>query len=153
MTTDGELQYDREVVGVEVEVGRFEVSRDQILAFCEAVGETNPLYTDEQVAAAGPWGGLVAPPAFYSTARVGQGPDPKVRFGNHTLNAGQRIELFEPIRPGDVITARARVKDVFEKTGRSGRMVFVVRQTTYSNQKGETVAVVESSMVSRQVGE
>lgn len=151
MAGDTEIQFDKSVLGVEVQVGQFEVSREQITAFCTAVGETNPLYLDEEAAAKGPHGGIVAPPSFYSLIRVGQGPDPKVVFGNTAFNAGQHCEFHEPIRPGDVITATNGVHDVYEKTGRTGRMVFVVRRTTYRNQRGETVAVVDSSIVHREV--
>ena len=38
-----------------------------------------------------------------------------------------------------------------EKTGRTGRMVFVVRRTTYRNQDGQDVAIGDSSIVYRQV--
>lgn len=145
------LEFDRSVLGVEVEVGKSEVTREQITAYCKAVGETNPLYLDEEAAAMGPYGGIVAPPTFYTVIRVGQGLDPRVTFGNTAFNGGQHCEFFEPIRPGDAITASTAVHDVYEKTGRTGRMVFVVRRTTYRNQRGETVAVVDSSIVHRQV--
>lgn len=151
MSEQAEIQFDRSVLGVEVEVGTFQVSREHVLAFCAAVGETNPLYTNEAAAAAGPYGGLIAPPAFYSASRVGSGLDPKVVFGNSQIHAAQHCEFYEPVRPGDTITARAAVHDVYEKTGRSGRMVFVVRRTTYTNQRGETVAVTDNSMVYRNV--
>jgi acyl dehydratase len=151
MTGDSELQFDRSVLGLEVEVGRFEVTREQIAAYCEAIGETNPLFTDEKAAKDGPYGGIIAPPTFYTVIRVGQGPDPKVVYGNTSFNAGQHCEFHEPVRPGDTITATAGVHDVYEKTGRTGRMVFVVRRTTYKNQRGEPVAVVDNSIVHRQV--
>lgn len=151
MTQETEIDFDRSVLGVEVEVGQFDVSKENILAFCKAIGETNPLYTDEDAAKEGPYGGLVAPPTFYSVGRAGNGLDPKVKFGNTQFHAGQRSEFYEPIRPGDVITAKAAVKEVYEKTGRTGRMVFVTRRTTYSNQRGEKVAVVEASFVHRDV--
>jgi acyl dehydratase len=56
------------------------------------------------------------------------------------------------MRPGDTITLKARITDVYEKTGRTGKMVFIIRETTYENQKGEKVAVVEQSQVRRESG-
>ncbi len=143
------LEFDRSVLGVEVDVGELGVTREQIAAFCRAVGETNPLYTDDDAAAKGPFGGIVAPPAFFTAITTTQGLNPKVTFGEFQLNAGQRCEFLEPIRPGDTIKARTAVKDVFEKTGRSGRMAFIVRRTTYRNQRGAAVVVVEHSVVVR----
>ena len=42
------------------------------------------------------------------------------------------------------------IKEVYEKTGRSGRMVFVVRRTRYTNQHGEDVASVETTAALRE---
>jgi len=148
---DSELSYDASVVGVEVETGRFEVTKEDILSFCEAIGDTNPIFTDEVAAKAGPYLTIIAPPAFYTSIRTGQGLDPKLSYGNLTLNAGQHWEFSAPIRPGDVITARTKVHEIYEKTGRTGRMVFLVRRTTYTNQKDEPVAVADASMVYRKV--
>ena len=146
-----ELSYDASVIGVEVETGRFEVTQDDILQYCEAVGETNPLFTDEEAAKSGPHHGLIAPPAFYTSIRTGQGLDPKLVYGNTTFNAGQRWEFIAPIRPGDIIRARTKVHDIYEKTGRTGLMVFLVRRTTYSNQLEQDVAISDQSLVYRQV--
>jgi acyl dehydratase len=156
------LGFDREVVGVENDMGSFEVTKDAILNFCKAIGETNPLFTDEEAAKSGPYGGLVAPPTFYAVARLqgGRGLDPKVTLGGTPIgelkeyrgfNAGQHCTFMMPMRPGDTITAKNQIADVYEKTGRTGRMVFVVRRTTYYNQQGEKVAEVDQSTVNRQV--
>jgi acyl dehydratase len=94
----------------------------------------------------------VAPPIFYDVFRAEQMPDPKVQFGKISFNAGQHCEFYAPVRPGDTITLKARITDVYEKTGRTGKMVFIIRETTYENQKGEKVAVVEQSQVRRESG-
>ena len=65
--------------------------------------------------------------------------------------AGSHQEYLLPIRPGDRLEAYVQVKEVYEKTGRSGRMVFIVRQTRWANQFGENVALLETSMVIRQI--
>ena len=36
------------------------------------------------------------------------------------LRAGNDYEFFQPIHPDDIITAHWKVKDVYEKEGRSG---------------------------------
>lgn len=145
------LEYDRSVVGHEVLVGRFAVTRELIAEFCEALDQTNPLYTDEAFAAQGPHRGIIAPPGIVQAVRMDAPPDPKVRFGDATIMAGQRHEYYLPVRPGDTIEGFAQVKEVYEKTGRSGRMVFVVRRTRYANQHGEDVAAVEMTTAHREV--
>lgn len=152
MTTEPVFEYDASVVGVEVEVGSAEITRERIEAYCRALGETNPLYTDEQAAKAGPHGVLVAPPSLvFSLQFREQAPDPQVQFGNATFASGNHVELFEPARLGDTITARQQVKEVYAKTGRTGTMVFVVRRTEYTNQHGRPVATAEQAQVHRQV--
>ena len=152
MSSEVQFEYDQSVIGVDVELGSLEVTAEMIAAYCEALGDTNPLHTDAEAAAAGPYGGIVAPPGLLSALSFGRGGlDPKVKFGNTEFFAGSRLEIFEPIRPGDAITATTRVKEVYPKTGRSGTMVFVVSRTTYTNQHGQQVAVTEQSQVRREV--
>ena len=152
MTSEPVFEYDASVVGTEIEVGTAEITAERIAAYCAAVGETNPLYTDAAAAAAGPNGGLVAPPAILQTFGMGGGPDPKVKFGNTAFHSGTRFEVYAPIRPGDTISVRAGVKEVYAKTGRTGTMVFAVRTQRFVNQAGATVALTEQSMVHRQTG-
>jgi acyl dehydratase len=146
------IEFDRSVLGKEFVLGTYQVTAEMIEAFSRAVGETNPLYVDAEAAQKGPAGGLIAPPIFYDVFRADQIPDPKVKFGKVGFNAGQRCEFYVPIRPGDTITMKTRVTDVYEKTGRTGKMVFIVRETTYENQTGEKVAMVEQSQVRRESG-
>ncbi len=145
------IEYDRSVVGREVYGGRLEITADSIREYCEALEETNPLYLDPEFAAKSPYGGIIAPPGLLQTAELAQPPDPKVKFGNLGFHAGSRQEYFLPLRPGDVLEAYVSVKEVYEKTGRSGRMVFVVRQARFENQHGETVALQQNSHVQREL--
>ncbi|MDP6494822.1 MAG: MaoC family dehydratase N-terminal domain-containing protein [Dehalococcoidia bacterium] len=146
------IEFDRSVIGMTVPVGSHEITEEEIVAYAKAMGETNPLYLDEEVAKAGPYGAIIAPPGFYHSIRLNQMPDIKLKFGdrNSGFIGGQSIEYFEPIRAGDTISAEAQVADVYAKTGRTGTLVFVVRRTTYSNQHGRTVMVVDGSTVRRE---
>ena len=146
------VEFDQSILGKEFVLGSFRVTEEMITAFAQAVGETSPQYVSPETAKNTSSGGLIAPPIFYDVFRADQVPDPKVKFGKVSFNAGQRCEFHAPIRPGDTITLKARITDVYEKTGRTGKMVFIVRETTYENQKGEKVAVVEQSQVRRESG-
>ena len=115
-----------------------------------AISETNPLYTDDEAAKKGPYGGMVAPPSFATTFRNGRHFFENVpRFGQAGFDAGKDVEFVEPIRPGDEITLSSSVKEIYEKTGRTGTMVFVVIRSTLHNQKGEVVAHVDHRFMSR----
>lgn len=143
------LEWNKSVIGVEVDAGTFTVTREQILAFVAATGDTNPLFTDDEVARAQGYRGILAPPTFFTTFRTAAGLDPKVTYGDTGFHAGQDYEFLEPIYIGDTITAKAKVRDVYAKTGRTGTMVFTARETAYYNQEGRLVARTESSMVRR----
>ncbi len=145
-----DIDFDRSVIGVEVDVGTYRVTAEEIVAYARAIGETNPLYLDEEAAIAGPHGALIAPPLFVHTLRLQPGgPDPTAHFGTTSFTAGQRTQHFEPIRAGDTITATSQITDVYAKTGRTGTMVFLVRRVTYRNQHGHTVMTMDNSMVRR----
>jgi acyl dehydratase len=146
------IEFDRSILGKEFVLGTFHVTEGMITTFAQAIGETSPQYVDREAARKSAHGALIAPPIFYDVFRADQIPDPKVKFGKVGFNAGQRCEFHAPIRPGDTITMKARITDVYEKTGRTGKMVFIVRETTYENQHGEKVAVVEQSQVRRESG-
>jgi acyl dehydratase len=143
------IDFDRSVIGIDVDVGTHEVSKEQMVAYAKAVGEINPLYLDEEAAKAGPYGTIIAPPLFYNMLSLQPGLDPRVKFGTSGFDAGQHAEFFEPIRAGDTISAKTQVADVYAKTGRTGAMVFTIRRTTYTNQKDEKTVVVDRISVRR----
>ena len=145
------IDFDRSVLGVEVDVGSQEVTAEQIIAYATALGETDPLHLDEEAAKKGPYGVVIAPPLFYNVLRVGAGPDPKVNFGTTGFDAGQHAEFFEPIKAGETIYAKAKVHDVYAKTGRTGTIVFAVRRTTFSNQDGELKVILDRINVRRDI--
>jgi 3-hydroxybutyryl-CoA dehydratase len=146
-----QIEYDREILGVEFEVGEAKITRERIERYCEATGETNPLYLDDAAAVAGPYGMIIAPPSLLGALLMEPRPDPDVRFGNASFAGGTRFEFFEPVRAGDTIRVSAHVKEVFAKTGRTGTMVFAVFASTYRNQDGLVVAIEEFSRVFREV--
>lgn len=146
------IQIDRSMVGREFDHTEFPaVTEEQILAYGASYGETNPLYTDPAAAAQGPHGGLIAPPTFAVSLR-GRHFMPRElpkNLGRSGFDAGKDIEVGAPVRPGDVLTASSTVHDIYEKTGRTGTMVFIVFRTTVTNQRGEMTSVVDQKMMFR----
>ena len=150
MTTDEGINYDRGLLGKEFPIGTFEISREMILEFSRASGEVNPIYVDEDRARESEYGSIIAPPTFCNLfVNGGEKPDIKLDFGDIGFFAGQAIESLAPIRPGDTVGVTSRLKEVYAKTGRSGKMVFAVWETKFDNQHGETVALVDESYVRR----
>jgi acyl dehydratase len=56
-------------------------------------------------------------------------------------------EFLSPIRVGDVLSASSVIADIYEREGRSGKMAFIIRETTYTNQNGEEVAKTRGTSI------
>ena len=147
MTEQTTLEFNRDVLGKEYDLGSFKVTNEMIRHFATGAGEKDPAYTDEKAA---PDGNLPAPLLVVALFARFEGPkDLNLKFEGPAYMAGQYIEPLLPIKAGDVLTGKARIKAVYAKTGRSGPMAFVVREHTFVNQRGQTVAVVGMSEVRR----
>lgn len=150
MTTDDLLERLKALVGTEFTfTAPDEVGFASIRQFALAVGDMNPLYLDHTVAHAGPHGGIVAPPTFIcetnqclsgvvdeehgSLIAAGIPTDGIIRMGND-------YRFFQLVRPSDVVTARWRVAECFEREGKSGRMAFLIMDKAFRNQRGELLA-------------
>jgi len=141
---------DRALIGQEFDrVVSPPITAAEIIRFASAYGETDPNYTDAKAATSGPHGGLVAPPLFAVSLRrerfVPASIPSKVIYRG--MDAGKDVEVGVPIRPGDVLTSVATVHDIYEKTGRSGSMMFLVFRTVVTNQHGEIAAVIDQRML------
>ncbi len=150
MTVEPVVEFDRSVLGKEVDGGTFTITREKIVAFAKAAGETNPIYFDDAAAKKAGYASIIAPPTYVNTLIIGSGrPDPGVKFGTLGFHSGQNLENRLPVKPGDTIRAVTSLEDVYPKTGRAGTMVFIVWKTELTNQNGEVIAVARESFVRR----
>jgi len=90
------------------------------------------------------------PAKFVSRHRVL--PEGFPAMGRRSFDAGKCVSALGPIRPGMVLSGRSLIADIYEKTGRSGPMRFVVHRMEFADPEGEPVAVVDWRLV-QQVGE
>ena len=134
-------------IGLEGGPSTMEVEKGAIIKFAQAVGDPNPLWSDEAAACKSRYGGLIAPPTFLRSVRRDQPQLPFDVSYQRDLDGGSEWEFFQPIRPGDRITAVTRIADVLERWGQVGPMLLVVRDTTYANQFGEMVAIERNTGV------
>jgi uncharacterized OB-fold protein/acyl dehydratase len=138
-------------------VARDEVNAAMIRHWCDAIGDRNPVYTDEAAAAASVHGGLVAPPTMLQawvmrgmvTPYVGPGPgapmpellrvlDEAGFPGIVATNCDQ--EYVRYLRPGDRVTATTTIESVSgEKETALGAGHFITTRVTYTDQAGEVV--------------
>lgn len=131
-------------LGVAGESAAVEVEKGAVRKFALAIGETNPLYLDEEYAATTRFGGIVAPPTFVAALKapgLPPLPEPPVLFTVY-LHTDDLIQHYAPIRVGDVITSSPRLTDVFMKDGRAGEMLFTTFTYTMTNQRDAHVATL-----------
>ncbi len=137
----------QQAIGIESAPVTMEVEKGAILRFAEAIGDPNPQWNDEAAARKTRYGGLIAPPTFLRSVR---GVNLELPFDlsfNRRLDGGSDWEYFQPVRPGDRITAVARIAELTERTGRLGPMVFMTTATTYTNQFAEVVATQTNTLI------
>ena len=54
-----------------------------------------------------------------------------------------------PIRAGSKLTAVTTIADIFDKTGRSGTMVFIVQRMEFKDENGALVSTVDWKMIKK----
>lgn len=130
-------------VGFEFDRKEFHVELDDVLTWSKSVGETDPRFTDPDHSE------FRAHPTFathFSSGRMLPADFPQIGSGNG-IDGGKAIDVLGPIRPGDTLTASTELAEIYEKTGRSGTMVFIVQRMHLTNQHGDDVATVDWRMI------
>jgi acyl dehydratase len=149
------ISIDRSVVGKEYPPFAVTVERGRIKDFARAIGDLNPFYLDESVGRASPWGDIIAPPTFATSFRGDGGAETSTLLQDlgvdisRLLHGEQEFEIVRPITPGETLLCRTTVVDIYEKTGRSGPMAFVVRETAVTDRAGEIVLTMRHVTVVR----
>jgi acyl dehydratase len=152
----------KQLIGKSAGVRVFEVERGAIRRFADAVDDPNPLYRDDEYARNSRYGSIIAPPGFFgwpsrqprgapltaeSSAELGVA---LAKAGYlRVLDGGMEYEFSAPIRAGDTLAASTIIKDIREREGRTGSMVFLIMETTYTNQNGDIVAKARSTSIHR----
>ncbi len=133
----------------------YSVDKTSVARYAHAIGETDPIHFDPEVARAAGFDDVVAPPFFPYVIRMHAAHlvprselEPDGSFAGDVppvetarAMAGETsIELGAPVVAGDEIVLHKRIADMYEKVGRSGPMVFVTMEFTFKNQRDELVA-------------
>jgi acyl dehydratase len=143
-----------ESIGKRYEPTTYAVGREKVREYASAVGETNPVYFDPEVARAAGYADVVAPPMFavvYAGRAVGPAVfDPELGINFSMLVHGSQEFHWGPlVVAGDEISTIASVKDVRQR----GDMGFYVFESVSENQRGETVCTGTWTNIVRGVGE
>jgi len=127
------------------ETKEFGVEADRLAKYAKACGETMGKYIDPSDAdfqATPTWSSCLSPNRLL--------PEGFPMFHGFTLDGGKDVQPLVAIRPGDTLTGRSHVHDIYTKTGRSGRMIFIVSRMELTNQDDVKVALADTRVVIRE---
>jgi len=129
----------------------YEVGREHIRRFAEAIGDLHPAYLDPEAARGLGHPDVIAPPTFLTVLSFRfstEGPiaDPELGLDYSLVVHGeQTFELHRPVRAGDVLRSVQRVVDIKD----AGRNELIQTETEVTAVDGEHVATLRGTIVSR----
>jgi len=148
----------KSMIGQEIDLPSIEaIDKTSIIRYARAISDFNPLYSDEEYAEKTEYGGIIAPPTFIfdvvsATTDIGDDGRDLTRIKlpgfKPAIRAGNEYQLLEPARPGDVVNRKRKIINIYEREGKKvGKIVFVVYDTTYTNQKGGILGISRETLM------
>jgi acyl dehydratase len=136
-----------------------EIGRASARYFARAVGDDNPLYTDQAAARAAGLPGTIVPPTWlFETNQYADLPANDEGYAGHfwpidipgtrAVRGGNEYRWARDVRPGDIVTARWRITGITERSTGSGQpMVVVTSECDYTDQDGEPIAQQTETLI------
>jgi acyl-CoA thioesterase FadM len=126
---------DRSHIGFTTEQTKVLIDPWRVRLFCQATGETDPVYWDADAAAVHGYRAYPVPPTFlkamegehFSSAQLLNHLNVPVRG---VLHAEQTFEYLASLSVGDAVEIRRQVVDIYDK--KEGTLTFIVVDTHYS---------------------
>lgn len=144
------MPLNQALVGKEYPPVTYEVGREKLREFAMAVGETDPVFHDEEAARAAGHPDIVAVPTFpvvvagKATAALHGDPNLGLDYAR-VVHGEQEFEYQRPIVAGDRLLARSRVAAAEVK----GRHELLTIETQVTTESGEPVCTVRNVLLSR----
>ncbi|MFJ9321497.1 FAS1-like dehydratase domain-containing protein [Streptomyces globisporus] len=128
----------------------YEVGREKIREFAEAVGDTHPAYVDPEAARALGHADVIAPPTFvfsitYRAAGVVV-QDPQLGLDySRVVHGDQKFRYVRPVRAGDRLTVTSTIEGIKSLAGND---VLDIRGDVH-DEAGELVVTAVTKLVAR----
>jgi acyl dehydratase len=128
----------------------YEVGREKIREFAEAIGDTHPAYTDPEAARALGHLDVIAPPTFvFSITFAAAGEvvrDPELGLDySRVVHGDQRFAFQRPVRAGDLLSVTSTIETVKSMAGND---IVDVRGDVW-DADGELVVTAHTKLVAR----
>lgn len=143
---------DRKWIGYETAASILPIERTRLVFFAKAIGESDPLYTDVETARTAGYPDLPAPPTFLFAAELDSGHTAQLLMDMGVpiaklLHGEQSFSYHRAACAGDTVTVCSKITDIYEK--KNGTLEFIVKSAQATNQRGELVAELCSTLVVR----
>lgn len=128
----------------------YEVGREKIREFAEAVGDANPAYVDAEAAKALGHSDVIAPPTFVfsitfqASAQVVEDPQLGLDY-SRVVHGDQKFAYTRPVRAGDRLTVTSTIEGIKSLAGND---ILDVRGEV-SDESGEHVVTTWMKLVAR----
>lgn len=143
---------DKCLIGHRLGTFSADVEKGRLQFFAKAIGQDQPAYFDEDAARDAGHRALPVPPTFLKCLES-DGRDLHAMLAllgwdlGRVLHAEQAFTYHRMAYAGDTLTFTGVISDLYEKKG--GALQFVVLDSQVTNQHGEHVADVRTSLVHR----
>ncbi len=143
---------ESDFIGKEYPPFTVEVEKGRIRNFARAIGEEDPVYSDEEAAKKAGFRAIPTPPTFPHALVMDAGQSFRILADMgidkaRSMHGEQGFTYHADICAGDVITGRTRIKDIYEKKG--GALKFIETETRMENQERVHVCDLRSVIVIR----
>ena len=116
------------------EIG-LDITKESLVGFATACGEAHPRFIDSEHA------DFQGVPNYltriHGTRSLPEGFPVEM---HRCFDAGKSIEVHQAVRAGDNVTGKSEIHDIFEKSGRSGTMLFIVHRMNFYKLKRVSAA-------------
>lgn len=143
---------DRKFIGSKSPPFNAEIEKGRLRLFAKAIGETDPIYSDEAAAQAAGYRSIPMPPTFLFCLEMEQ-PDPYRWFRDmgiplpRALHGGQSFRYHRTACAGEVMTFGSEIVDIYDK--KRGELEFIVQDVHITDQNAEPVAAFCRTIVIR----
>jgi acyl dehydratase len=144
------MPMNQSLKGKEYEPMRFEVTREHVTRFVDAIGEDREIFRDPAAAKEAGFAEQVAPPTFVTTMQIFASAqvvaDAELGLDySRVVHGEQAYEWHRAILVGDTLSATPRIADIYAK----GPNEFLVIEADVKDANGDGVVLARSTLLSR----
>lgn len=128
----------------------YEVSREKIREFADAIGDDNPVYRDPEAAKAAGHPDVIAPPTFITIVNLAAinaiVTDPELGLDySRMVHGDQQFSYSRPVRVGDHLLLTTHIDKIMARAGND----FINLRAEIVDGEGEHIATTRAQLVVR----